>query len=183
MATTTTLPIIPTPIPTSTRQQPPRPAFRNPTTSRQQRVPAWYGPILSRNTYLGQPLALVDPNVTPPLSRPGPIFPSPSSYREALTSAINLLFGTRPGERLWLPTYGLNMDALVFEVLDEKTTATAQQAIRSAIEQWEPRVAVESVYVGPLPNSNQVAFQVVLRIIGGTPDDIFTYSAAYTPPA
>jgi phage baseplate assembly protein W len=79
--------------------------------------------------------------------------------------------------------YGLNMDALVFEVLDSATTATAQQAIRSAIEQYEPRVAVQSVSVAPLPNNNQVIFEAVLRILGSTPNDIFTYSASYTPPA
>jgi phage baseplate assembly protein W len=175
---------IPTPISTRpTTFRSPTVSSRNPTTSRQQRVPAWYGPILSRNTYLGQPLALVDPNVTPPISRPGPIFPSPMTYREALTSSINMLFGTRPGERLWLPTYGLNMDALVFEVLDSKTTATAQQTIRSVIEAWEPRVAVDAVNIGPLPNSNQFIIQIVFRILGSTPDDIFTYSYSYTPPA
>jgi uncharacterized protein len=158
-------------------------AFRNPTTSRQQTVPAWFGPILSKNTYLGAPLALVNPNVTVPVSRPGPVFPSPMTYREALTSAINNLFGTRPGERLWMPGYGLNMDTLVFEVIDSKTTDSAQSTIRSAIEQYEPRVTVQGVNVTQNANNNEIQVSVVLAIRGSTPDDIFTYSASYTPPA
>jgi phage baseplate assembly protein W len=158
-------------------------AFRNPTTSRQQTVPAWFGPILSKNTYLGAPLALVDPNVAVPVSRPGPIFPSPMTYREALTSAVNNLFGTRPGERLWIPGYGLNMDTLVFEVLDSKTSETAQSTIRSAIEQYIPQVIVQGVNVNSDANNNAVSFSVVLQIRGSTPDDIFTYSASYTPSA
>jgi phage baseplate assembly protein W len=158
-------------------------SFRNPTTSRKTTVPSWFGPVLSKNTYFGAPLALVDPNVTVPIARPGPIFPSPMTYREALTSSINMLFGTRPGERLWLPGYGLNMDALVFEVLDSKTTASAQTAIRSAIESYEPRVAVVGVSINSDENNNQVYLSVTLQILGSTPDDIFTYSTSYTPPA
>jgi phage baseplate assembly protein W len=157
-------------------------AFRNPTTSRSPVTPTWYGPILSKNTYLGNPLTEINPNAKPDITTPAPIFPSPISYQAVITSSINMLFGTRPGERLWNPTYGLNMDALVFESLDVEMTQSAELAIRNAITQWEPRVNVLQVSVITNQDNNQVFFKLVLQLAGAPPDDIWTYSVSAISP-
>jgi phage baseplate assembly protein W len=94
-----------------------------------------------------------------------------------------MLFGTRPGERLFLPDYGLNMEALVYEALDDQMTADAQNAIRAAIDRYETRVQVIQVQVNKDANNNQVAFVITMQIRGSPPNDLLTYSTPSTPTA
>src|SRR4029077_11460746 len=128
--------------------------FLNPTSQRVRTTPPWYGPVLPRVTNRRAPLALVNPFATSDPKTPGPIFPAAPSYHASIISSLNMLFGTRPGERLFLPDYGLNMEALVYEALDEQMTIDAQTTIRSAVERFEPRVAVVGVQInrGTPPN-------------------------------
>src|ERR1700751_4319070 len=133
-------------------------SFLNPTSSRVRTIPAWYGPVLPRVTKRGAPLAVIDPFATSNPLTPGPIFPSASSYYASITSSLDMLFGTRPGERLFLPDYGLNMEALVYEVLDDQMVADAQAAIRAAIGSYETRVQVVQIQVNKDADTNQVAF-------------------------
>lgn len=182
-------------------------AFRNPTTSRQAVTPSWYGPILSKNTKLGQPLAAFSPTAQRNIATPGPIFPSPLSYQAVIISSLNMLFGTRPGERLWNPSYGLNLDRMVFEPLDGQTMQESQSQIQNAISSWEPRVSVLQVLINQSPSQQQISqgqvalvannttdlnvdndqvslsVQIVLQLKGAPPDDVWTYSLSYTPPA
>ena len=157
--------------------------FFNPTSQRVRTLPAWYGPVLPRVTNRGAPLTLVSPFATSDPQVSGPIFPSAASYRESILSALNMLFGTLPGERLFLPLYGLNMEALVFEALDPQMFADAQTVIRSAIERYVPAVQVVSIGVSKDPQSNAVSFVISLRVRGSTPNDILTYSTPSTPSA
>jgi phage baseplate assembly protein W len=94
-----------------------------------------------------------------------------------------MLFGTRPGERLFLPAYGLNMEALVYEALDAQMTADAQAAIKSAIERYETRVQVLQVQVNKDAENNQVSFVITMQIRGNPPNDLLTYSTPSTPMA
>ncbi len=158
-------------------------AFFNPTSSRVRTIPAWYGPVLPRVTSRGAPLALVNPFATSDPQKPGPIFPAADSYRDSITSSLNMLFGTRPGERLFLFDYGLNMEALVYEALDDQMAADAQAEIRSAIERYETRVQVLQVQVNKDANNNAVAFLITMQVRGGAPNDLLTYSTPYTPSA
>jgi phage baseplate assembly protein W len=158
-------------------------SFLNPTSSRTRTVPSWYGPVLPRVTNRGAPLALVNPFAVSDPKKPGPIFPSAASYNASIVSALNMLFGTRPGERIYLPRYGLNMEALVYEALDEQMVADAQSAIRSSIETYVPQVRVIQVTVNKDPDNNQVSFAITMQVRGGTPNDLLTYSTPSTPAA
>jgi phage baseplate assembly protein W len=158
-------------------------SFLNPTSQRVRTVPSWYGPVLPRVTNRGAPIALVNPFATSNPKTPGPIFPSASSYRASITSALNMLFGTRPGERIYLPQYGLNMEALVYEALDDQMTADAQNAIKAAVESYIPQVSVVQVQVNKDANNNQVSFVLSLSVVGSPPNDLLTYSTPSTPAA
>src|ERR1700739_3615126 len=150
--------------------------FLNPTSSRVRTVPAWYGPVLPRVKKRGAPLALVNSLATSNPKTPGPIFPAASSYRASIVSSLNMLFGTRPGERLFLPDYGLNMEALVYEVLDDQMGADAQAGIRAAIGSYETRVQVVQIQVNKDADTNQVAFVITMQVLGNPPNDLLTYS-------
>jgi len=155
--------------------------FFNPTTQRIRTVPPWYGPMLPPVINRGAPLSLVNAFVTSDPQMPGPVFPSASSYRASIISSLDMLFGTLPGERLFLPAYGLNMEALVFEALDVQLTSDAQLTIRTAIQTFEPRVQIVDIAVNKDPQNNTVSFVITLQIRGSTPNDLLTYSTSSTP--
>ena len=157
--------------------------FFNPTSQRVRTVPSWFGPVLPVVTNRGAPLALVNPFATSDPQQSGPVFPSAASYRLSITSSLNMLFGTLPGERLFLPTYGLNMEAQVFEVSDEHMISDAQALIRSAIERFETRVLIVDMVANKDVNTNAVSFLITMRIRGSTPNDLLTYSTPSTPRA
>jgi phage baseplate assembly protein W len=92
-----------------------------------------------------------------------------------------MLFGTRPGERIYLPQYGLNMEALVYEPLDETMIADAQTAIKTSVESYIPTVLVVQVQVNQDNNNNQVSFAITMQVRGSTPNDLLTYSTPSTP--
>jgi hypothetical protein len=94
-----------------------------------------------------------------------------------------MLFGTRPGERLFLPLYGLNLEALVYEALDPQLISGAQTTIRTAVGQFEPRVQILDIQVNKDPESNQVFFVITMQVRGSTPNDLLTYSTPSTPSA
>jgi phage baseplate assembly protein W len=158
-------------------------SFLNPTSQRVRVVPSWYGPVLPRVTNRGAPLALVNPFATSNPQTPGPIFPSSVSYRASIISALNMLFGTRPGERIYLPQYGLNMEALVYEALDDQMVADAQASIKSAVDRFVPQVLVVQVTVNKDANNNAVSFSLTMQIRGQPPNDLLTYSTPSTPSA
>jgi phage baseplate assembly protein W len=146
-------------------------------------VPNWYGPVLPRVLGRGAPLNLVSPFATSDPQQRGPIFPASSSYNDSIVSALNMLFGTRPGERIYLPDYGLNMEAFVYEPLDEQMTADAQAGIKAAVERYIPQVQVVQVTLSKNADANAVAFILTMQVRGSTPNDLLTYSTPSTPAA
>jgi hypothetical protein len=60
----------------------------------------------------------------------------------SVRQAIVLLLATRPGERVMRPTYGCNLQRLVFSPNDDTTAGLAIHYVRQAIERWERRVEV-----------------------------------------
>jgi uncharacterized protein len=94
-----------------------------------------------------------------------------------------MLFGTLPGERLFLPAYGVNLEALLFEALDTSLATDAQTTIRLAIDRFEPRVLVVDIGINKDTVNNAVSFLITMQIRGSTPNDLLTYSTPSTPSA
>jgi uncharacterized protein len=59
--------------------------------------------------------------------------------------AIQLILDTAPGERPMRPEFGCAVHDCVFERVDGQTTGRVEQAIRAALDRWEPRISVESI--------------------------------------
>jgi phage baseplate assembly protein W len=84
----------------------------------------------------------------------GLAFPMSVDQRGALTlvggetdiaQAISIILATAPGERPMRPEFGCAVHDHVFEVLDASAFGAIENAVRQAIERWEPRVTVSSV--------------------------------------
>ena len=62
-----------------------------------------------------------------------------------IEQAIELILSTAPGERPMRPEFGCGVHDFVFDSIDASTVAKMEDAIRDALDHWEPRVVVESV--------------------------------------
>jgi len=83
------------------------------------------------------------------------------SLRECM---LNILL-TRPGERLMRPDFGAGLRGFIHYPNNETTRALIADAVRRALERWEPRVEVEEVRVLPDPERlSQVSLSVHYRI-------------------
>ena len=68
---------------------------------------------------------------------------------EDLDRSIRVVLATAPGERVMRPEFGCRIWDLLFEPLNANTFGLIAQAVRDAVAQWEPRVAVQQVEVHP----------------------------------
>jgi phage baseplate assembly protein W len=58
---------------------------------------------------------------------------------------VQTLLSTVQGERLMLPTYGLNLAGLVFGANDPILTGVIQADVTDAFSQWEPGINLTSI--------------------------------------
>jgi uncharacterized protein len=59
--------------------------------------------------------------------------------------AIGLILSTAPGERPMRPEFGCAVHDCVFERIDADTLARIDQAVRVALDRWEPRIDLDDV--------------------------------------
>jgi uncharacterized protein len=59
--------------------------------------------------------------------------------------AIRIILSTAPGERPMRPEFGCAVHDCVFERIDADTLARIDQAVRFALDRWEPRVEIEDI--------------------------------------
>jgi uncharacterized protein len=62
-----------------------------------------------------------------------------------IEQAIELILGTAPGERPMRPEFGCGVHDFVFDSIDASTIGKMENAIRDALDHWEPRIVVETV--------------------------------------
>lgn len=86
------------------------------------------------------------------------------SDAEEIDGAIRMILGTAPGERLLRPEFGCTMWEQTFAPCTRATGALVEQAVRRAVERWEPRVELERVWAEPLPTEACIRVTVEYRI-------------------
>ena len=59
--------------------------------------------------------------------------------------AIGLILSTAPGERPMRPEFGCAVHDCVFERIEADTLARIDQAVRVALDRWEPRITLDEV--------------------------------------
>jgi uncharacterized protein len=79
---------------------------------------------------------------------------------------VRVVLLTEPGERLLAPSFGGGLSQYLFEPNTVATRHTLAEAISQAINQWEPRVALDSVAVEADPNAAEAAVvTLVYRLV------------------
>jgi uncharacterized protein len=66
-----------------------------------------------------------------------------------LITSIRMILATAPGERVMRPRFGCSIWDMLFEPINANTMGLMAVAVREALGQWEPRIAVEDVIVHP----------------------------------
>jgi phage baseplate assembly protein W len=101
-----------------------------------------------------------------------------SSGVDRVEQSIRVILGTQHGERVMRPTFGCNLNSLVFA---PNTTATANLAryyVESGLAQWEPRIEVLAVDVtnDHVEGALVITIAYRLRATGQTRTLVFPFS-------
>jgi len=80
----------------------------------------------------------------------------------AVAQALENLLATRKGERLFLPDYGIDLEQLLFEPMDEETAFAIKSEVIRSVEQWEPRVVVDYAATTVTPNYEENKYEITL---------------------
>ena len=83
---------------------------------------------------------------------------------EEVDAAIRMILSTVPGERVMRPEFGCAMWEMIFAPLTAGTIGLIEQAVREALERWEPRIALASVTAEPEQATGTVHITVSYRI-------------------
>ncbi len=79
--------------------------------------------------------------------------------------SIEILLSTFPGERVMLPTYGANMEKLLFEPLNTTLKTYMKDLIKDAILYHEPRVDLKAIELeaSPLEGLIEISIDYIIR--------------------
>jgi len=101
------------------------------------------------------------------------------NYNAIARSVRNLIL-TIPGERPFNPVLGSNVNALLFNQLDNITASSIRTEIETTIDNFEPRIELNEVIVRP--NAEQHRFDVLIKYyIVGLPSDVQEIKIALVP--
>jgi phage baseplate assembly protein W len=75
--------------------------------------------------------------------------------------SIQILLLTRLGERLMYPAYGSSLRTSLFAPNNAATRKTIEEAITTALRQWEPRITIDSIVVVQDPSCAQAAIATI----------------------
>ena len=83
---------------------------------------------------------------------------------EEVDAAIRMILSTVPGERVMRPEFGCSMWEQLFAPLTAGTLGLIEQAVREALERWEPRIELESVEAVGEQSTGTVHITVAYRV-------------------
>lgn len=87
---------------------------------------------------------------------------------QAVIRSIRNILLTKKYEKLFNPSFGTNLDAILFEPISVITTNTLQQEITNAIRNYEPRVTLQSVVVSPDADRNSYGVTLTFYLENAT---------------
>ena len=95
--------------------------------------------------------------------------PSGDVYKKkdaaAVKQAVKNLLLTNFYEKPFLPFFGGDLRALLFELADDTIESDVYDRVKQAIETYEPRVQIIQVEVNAQPNINDLSVTIVFKVI------------------
>jgi phage baseplate assembly protein W len=93
---------------------------------------------------------------------------------DAIIRSIKNILLTDNYERPFRPRFGANLKALLFENISSVSELQIKNAITNAIQNYEPRANLETVYVVASPDQNAYNVTIVFSVINKIDPIIFT---------
>ena len=87
---------------------------------------------------------------------------------QAVIRSVKNLLLTKPYERLWNPSLGTHIDALLFEPISPLTANQLKDEIIRTIDNWEPRAKVATIDVVSYPDQNGYSVSLFFYIGNNT---------------
>jgi uncharacterized protein len=79
-----------------------------------------------------------------------------SPGKTSVDESIKIILRTHLGERVYRPNFGCRLSELAFAPLNTETLMQIRLYVQEALEQWEPRINLESVVTEPDPVRGKV---------------------------
>jgi uncharacterized protein len=83
---------------------------------------------------------------------------------EDIRQSIRIILGTNHGERVMRPSFGADLQRLVFEPINTATLALARHRVEQALITWEPRIDSITVNVSAEPELGRLLIDVSYRM-------------------
>ncbi|OUW81696.1 MAG: hypothetical protein CBD74_07975 [Saprospirales bacterium TMED214] len=84
----------------------------------------------------------------------------------AIARSIRNIVSTRPGEKIFNPSFGTDITGLLFETMDATTASAIEDQIRYSIGKFERRVNLTKIEVTPNYDANEFDVVIYYDIIG-----------------
>lgn len=97
-----------------------------------------------------------------PFKNSGEGYINPATEVALAKANLKQLLGTFPGERLMLPSYGCNLESLLFEPFDEQLVVEAKERVINSISRFIPYLQVNRVRVVRLEESSKFGLPTLL---------------------
>lgn len=95
-----------------------------------------------------------------------------------IESSLEILLSTKLGERIMQPTYGCNLDDMVFEAMNLTMLTYMKDLIENAILYHEPRIELEKLEIDT-SNQNEGMLLIILYYMVRTTNSRYNYVFPY----
>jgi phage baseplate assembly protein W len=85
-------------------------------------------------------------------------------YEKDIQQSIQIILGTKPGERVMRPDFGAGLYRLVFEPISATTTELVKHHVEEALILWEPRIDGVTVRVSADPPHGRLLIDIGYRV-------------------
>lgn len=84
----------------------------------------------------------------------------------AVKQALKLLINTQYYEKPFNPEFGSNIRSLLFQPFSLETSSRLQDEIKQTINNFEPRVKIESILVDPNLDTQEYTVEIAFYVVG-----------------
>jgi len=82
---------------------------------------------------------------------------------------------TAKGERLGQPTFGCDIQTLIFEPISETSADSIEESVRDAVSNWLPYITIQNVFVTfEGQDNNRIRLQIEYSVTIDEPDSLDT---------
>lgn len=89
----------------------------------------------------------------------------PVKGEEAIINAVKNIILTKRGESPHNPTFGSNIENILFSFNDNHTISSVRRELRDVINRWEPRVVVQEIFFENSDDPNTVSISVFFSLV------------------